>query len=474
MKDVELGSVPLDRLAGLLVPERRDRLDEVVRWGREVVDGRVVWHVNATATGGGVAEMLQALLAYTRGAGVDSRWVVLDGNSEFFTLTKRVHNLLHGSDGDGGELGDAERRVYEDVLRRETDALVERVGEGDIVILHDPQTAGMARPLAEAGVHVVWRCHVGKDDTSECTDAAWSFLRPYVEDAHAVVFSRQAYVPDWVPAERVRIIPPSIDPFSAKNEDMDSADVDAVLRCAGLVDVQDGHAGSCEFRRRDGGTGEVREYDDLIRGGQVVPGDARLVLQVSRWDRLKDMAGVLRAFADHLEDLPDDVHLMLCGPDVSGVTDDPEGAEVLEECAAIWEEQPEAARARMHLCTLPMDDIDENAHIVNALQRHATVVVQKSLVEGFGLTVTEPMWKGRAVIASKVGGIQDQIRHGECGLLLDDPCDLDGFARLLVALLADEDRCRQLGEAARERVRERYLGDLALIRYAELVRDLVG
>ena len=121
-----------------------------------------------------------------------------------------------------------------------------------------------------------------------------------------------------------------------------------------------------------------------------------------------------------------------------------------------------------------MDDSDENAIVVNALQRHAEVVVQKSLVEGFGLTVTEPMWKGRAVIASRVGGIQDQIVDGECGILLDDPHDLDRFAELLADLLADEERCRSLGEAARERVRERYLGDLSLIRYAEMIRDLFG
>ena len=476
MKDVELGTVPLDRLEELLLPERRERLAEVVEWGRELVDGRTVWHVNATATGGGVAEMLLALLAYTRGAGVDSRWVVLDGPEEFFALTKRIHNKLHGSEGDGGDLGDEERELYERVLAEETDALLERTKDGDVVVLHDPQTAGMARRLREAGAHVLWRCHVGKDDTDEHTDAAWSFLRPYVEDAEAVVFSREAYVPEWVDEDRVRIIPPSIDPFSAKNEEMDRDDVDAVLARTHLVDVDAGSSerGSYEFRRRDGGTGEVRERDDLVHGGQVVPADARLVLQVSRWDRLKDMEGVLRAFADHLDDLPDDVHLMLCGPDVSGVSDDPEGQEVLEECQRIWEDQPDETKARMHLCTLPMDDVDENAHVVNALQRHATVVVQKSIVEGFGLTVTEPMWKGRAVVASRVGGIQDQVEHGENGLLLDDPHDLDGFAALLAELLADDDECRRLGEAARESVRERFLGDLALIRYAELVRDLVG
>jgi trehalose synthase len=149
------------------------------------------------------------------------------------------------------------------------------------------------------------------------------------------------------------------------------------------------------------------------------------------------MDGVLRAFADHIEAMPSDVHLMLVGPDVSGVTDDPEGAEVFAECQTIWAAQDAGARARMHLCSLPMDDVDENARIVNALQRHADVVVQKSLVEGFGLTVTEPMWKGRAVIASRVGGIQDQIVDGECGLLLDDPRDLDTFARLLADLHAE-------------------------------------
>jgi trehalose synthase len=171
--------------------------------------------------------------------------------------------------------------------------------------------------------------------------------------------------------------------------------------------------------------------------------------------------------------MPSDVHLMLVGPDVSGVSDDPEGAAVFAECQEIWAEQPPAARGRMHLCSLPMDDVDENARIVNALQRHAAVVVQKSLVEGFGLTVTEPMWKGRPVLASRVGGIQDQIEDGESGLLLDDPRDRDEFARLLGDLLADPEQCERLGHAARERVRGRYLGDQALVRYAELLRTLL-
>lgn len=473
MREVELDSEPLATLAGLLAPEHAQELQETAASARAALEGRVMWHVNATASGGGVAEMLQALLAYTKGAGVDSRWLVLQGASEFFTLTKRIHNLLHGSPGDGGDLGERERELYETRLAPDIDDLVARVRPGDVVVLHDPQTAGMVDAVKEAGASVIWRCHVGKDDDDECTDRAWAFLRRYVEAADAVVFSRQAYVPTWVDAAKVRIIPPSIDPFSAKNVEMTPEDVAAVLTRTGLVDVHDGQAGSWTYQRRGGGTREVRELRGLIHGDQVVPGDARVVLQVSRWDRLKDMDGVLKAFADNLHAMPADVHLMLVGPDVTGVSDDPEGAAVFAECQSIWADQDPAARARMHLCSLPMDDVDENARIVNALQRHAAVVVQKSLVEGFGLTVTEPMWKGRAVLASRVGGIQDQIVDGEHGLLLDDPKDLTTFAWLLADLLNDDDQAARLGEAARERVRERYLGDQALVRYAALVRVLL-
>ena len=474
MREVQLSAESLSGLADLLSPERGARLRDVAQWGARLLDGRTVWHVNATATGGGVAEMLQALLSYTLDAGVDTRWLVLHGSPEFFTLTKRIHNLLHGSVGDGGPLGEEQRAAYEAALHTDADDLVAQVSEGDVVVLHDPQTAGMVAPVRAAGAHVVWRCHVGKDETDERTDRAWAFLRPYVEQADAVVFSRQAYVPDWVRPDVVRLIPPSIDPYSAKNVDLTSQDVTAVLRRVGLVDLPEPDDGSVAFTRRDGTDGQIRELRGLIHGGQVVPGEARVVLQVSRWDHLKDMAGVLRGFCDALGSMPDDVHLMLVGPDVLGVTDDPEGAAVFEECRAVWEELDGAARSRVHLCSLPMDDVDENARIVNALQRHASVVVQKSLVEGFGLTVTEPMWKGRPVLASRVGGIQDQIVDGESGVLLDDPEDLVRFGELLVALLEDPERAERLGVAARERVRERYLGDGALVRYAELIRDLPG
>jgi trehalose synthase len=472
MREVDIEPVPLQRLEQLLVPERAERLERTAAEARRVLAGRVVWNVNATASGGGVAEMLTALLAYTRGADVDTRWVVLDGNPSFFRITKRLHNLLHGSPGDGGSLGDSEREEYEAVLADNLDNLVPRIRPGDLVLLHDPQTAGMAAGIRAAGAHVVWRCHVGRDEPTDLTEVGWSFLQPYVSQAAATIFSRAAYAPEWVDPRRLRVIPPSLDPFSTKNAHLRPEDVGATLRQAGLVRTpSDG--GSLDFARRAGSTGTVRAHDTLVAAGGVVPGDARTVVQVSRWDRLKDMAGVLTGFTDGLSRLSPDVHLMLVGPDVQGVSDDPEGAEVLQECIDLWKALSADAQERVHLVSLPMDDVDENAHLVNALQRHAAVVVQKSLVEGFGLTVTEPMWKARPTLASEVGGIQDQIVDGESGRLLADPTDLDGFADLLASMLDDPSGSERMGLGARERVRDRFLGDRHLIQYAELFAELI-
>jgi trehalose synthase len=231
---------------------------------------------------------------------------------------------------------------------------------------------------------------------------------------------------------------------------------------------------SVEYTRRDGTPGLVRRHPDLLSGSEPPPPDAPLVLQVSRWDGLKDMPGVMRAFAEHVAPAHPEAHLMLVGPEVSGVSDDPEGAGILAACSALWAGLPDAVRPRCHLACIPMDDVDENAVIVNALQRHATVVVQKSLVEGFGLTVTEAMWKSRPVIASAVGGIRDQITDGHDGLLLPDPVDLEGLGERLMLLLKDPGLGDQLGTNAHERVRSQFLGDRHLIQYVDLFADLLG
>ena len=473
MRHVEVGALPLDQLAGLLSPERQERLRATADRARGLLGERVVWNVNATAQGGGVAEMLQSLLAYVHGAGIDTRWSVLRGDPEFFAVTKRLHNVLHGEPGDGGPLGDAEHEVYERVLAANLEAVVDEIDPDDIVLLHDPQTAGLVQGLKAAGAHVAWRCHIGRDEQNDLTRAGWGFLRPYLEPADAFVFSRREYVPDWVPQDRVWVIPPSIDPFSAKNQDLPREQVESVLVQVGLA--RDGvPRPAVTFARRDGRTDELRRHSGLVvTGTEPPPLSARTILQVSRWDRLKDMSGVLTGFAQHLEEIPSDVHLMLAGPDVTGVTDDPEGAQVLAECTEQWKQLPRATRDRVHLAALPMDDVDANALMVNALQRHAYAVVQKSLVEGFGLTVTEAMWKGRPVLASAVGGIRDQIRDGVDGLLVHDPHDLEEFASALDRLIADPDLAEKLGTAGRQRIEHAFLGDRHLAQYVDLFAAVI-
>lgn len=473
MREIEIHPVPIARLGSLLSPERADRLARVAVTAQGLLAGTTVWNISATAKGGGVAEMLQTLLAYGRGAQVDTRWLVLDGDDEFFTFTKRLHNLLHGSPGDGGAVGPSEQDHFARVSDHNLAMARQLIRPGDIVLLHDPQTAGMVDGLREQGARVIWRSHIGSDTSNSHTERGWSFLRDLLKGADGFIFSRQAYVPDWLPADRVAIIPPSIDPFSAKNTPLDDARVRASLSQAGLVSSGSSD-GRLDFARRGGSVGRVRPHRDLVLDGSPIPAQARLVAQVSRWDRLKDMAGVLNGFAGDIARLPPDVHLALIGPQTAGVADDPEGAEVLEECKALWSDLPDTTRHRVHLVCLPMDDVDENAHLVNALQHHARVVVQKSLVEGFGLTVTEAMWKARPVIASAVGGIQDQIEDGVHGLLIADAEDLSAYSSALERLLYDEDLAVELGQAARAHVRDRFLGDRHLIQYVELFGALMA
>src|SRR6476469_3718828 len=359
-------------------------------------------------------------------------------------------------------------------MARNLEVWQNRVRPGDIVLLHDPQTAGMAGALRDQGAHVVWRCHIGADRADGHAGRGWEFLRPFVEAADAYVFSRREYAPAWLPSSRVWVIPPSLDPFSAKNAPMTTDSIRGALHRAGIVEQLTGDD-TLAFVRRYGTACTVRAHHGLLLDeDRPLPPDAEVLLQVSRWDHLKDMAGVLTAFTDHLDLFPQNVHLLLVGPDVRGVTDDPEGAQVLEECRELRAGLPPSKRERAHLCCLPMDDVDENAHLVNALQRHATVVAQKSLMEGFGLTVTEAMWKHRPVVASAVGGIVDQIVDGVSGVLLDDPTDLERFATLAAGLFADPGRREQLGAAAHDRVLRQFLGDRHLMQYGELFTSLAG
>jgi trehalose synthase len=240
----------------------------------------------------------------------------------------------------------------------------------------------------------------------------------------------------------------------------------------GLVEGPPG-PGARVFQREDGSPGRVDRCADVVRLGRAPLYDTPLVVQVSRWDRLKDPVGVLHGYASLLDGQPPAAaELVLAGPNVKAVADDPEGPAIFEEVEAAWRRLPHAHRKRVHLALLPTADVEENAAIVNALQRHASVVVQKSLREGFGLTVTEAMWKARPVLASAVGGIRDQIESGVHGILLEDPTDLAAFAAALRDLLEDGERAARLGRNARDRVRERFLGVRSLVQYAELIEDL--
>jgi trehalose synthase len=311
----------------------------------------------------------------------------------------------------------------------------------------------------------MWRCHVGLDVANDHAREAWDFLRGYISDAHAFIFSRGGFAWEGLPRDRIAVIRPSIDAFAPKNAEQGSEQSLAILAAAGvLADSVDAYPA---FTRSDGTPGRVQRRAEMLEE-EPLTASVPVVMQVSRWDQLKDPLGVLGAFSGHVANRSD-AHLLLVGPSTAAVADDPEGAQVLDAVRAAWHELPGTVRRRAHVCSLPMEDVEENAAIVNALQRHAVVVVQKSLAEGFGLTVAEAMWKQRPVVASRIGGIRDQIEDGRSGVLLSQPRDLEQAGAAITALLANGERRRQMGIAAQRRVQQQFLGPHHLGRYFEVL-----
>ncbi|HVQ96513.1 MAG TPA: glycosyltransferase [Mycobacteriales bacterium] len=455
MYEAEVPPAPLDDFLHVLTPQQVARFEAAAARARDVLAGRTVWNISSTETGGGVAEMLHSLLGYVGAAGVSSRWLIISGDSRFFEITKRLHNAVHGFGDVRLVPGAADHGHYQQIQDTNLPGVLAAVRPGDLAVLHDPQPAGLVKPLQQAGLQVIWRSHIGRDQPNEQSTGAWDFIRRYVDSADAFVFSRPQYAPAWVPADRLRVIPPSIDPLSTKNRLLAAEEQLRILVEAGLL------------------AGNGAAPAGVVTGAPAPTPDTRLVVQVSRWDRLKDMAGVMAGFCLVAPDVPD-AHLMLVGPATAGVTDDPEGADVFAECVAAWQDLAEPVRSRVHLVSVPMVDVEKNAAVVNAIQRHASVVTQKSLVEGFGLTVAEAMWKARPVVASAVGGIQDQIRTNLDGLLLPDPTDLDHFGQTLRTVLTDDGLAHRLGVAAKARVHDQFLGDRHLTQYADLIESLLG
>jgi trehalose synthase len=245
----------------------------------------VIWNVNPTAKGGGVVEMLWPLLGYCRGAGVDARWAVISGQPDFFAITKRIHNRLHGFAGDGGPLADAEREVYEQTLAASARELAELVHPQDIVILHDRQTAGLAAAVRRTGATVMWRCHVGLDVVNEYAREAWDFLRDYVLDAHVFIFSRAGFAWEGLPRDRISVIRPSIDAFAPKNAEQAPEQSLAILATAAIL--ADRPEAYPTFMRSDGTPGRVERRAEMLEEDPFTT-DVPVVMQVSRWDQLKD------------------------------------------------------------------------------------------------------------------------------------------------------------------------------------------
>lgn len=420
---------------------------------RELV-GRTVWHVNTTALGGGVAELLRTTVPRHTAAGVKSRWLVTRGTPEFFVLTKQLHHMLHGMPGGKEMPTKQDAQHYAVVTTAHAEAVRRRTRLGDIVVLHDPQTLGLAPVLKRAGLHVIWRCHIGTRRASPFADAAWRFLGPYIDAVNEFVFSSAAYVPPVLAGRCVSIIPPAINSASPKCRPMLPQEITAVLCAIGL----------------QGGGGDATG-PDLTDAARVFQDEPLLaadptVVQISRWDPLKDMRGVLEAFAEHIADSTS-AHLVLAGPDPDEVADDLENRAVLDDVIDALVELPTFVRRRVHLVVLRLGMRDANALIVNALQRRATVVVQKSMEEGFGLAVTEAMYKCRPVVAAAVGGLLEQMTDREHGLLVP-PHDYAAFSAAVCELLDDPVLAAQLGAAAGSHCERTFLMDREDEQYAQL------
>jgi|DewCreStandDraft_2_1066082.scaffolds.fasta_scaffold00104_34 trehalose synthase len=444
--------------------------------------GRTVWMVNSTATGGGVAEMLPREVSLLRQLGVRAEWVVIvPGDPDFFRLTKRLHNLLHGQPA--GSLGPDDAALYARESEALGDALATALGPTDLLVVHDPQPLGAGAVVARrCHIPALWRCHIGLDRTTPETEAAWAFLRPWLAPYQRALFSLPAYVPAFL-AGRSGVLSPGIDPLATKNRPLDVPTVADGLARAGLAPAPPsiGAPPSAAPVLRLQPDGEFRPSES--------PSPLALpfrpsILQVSRWDRLKGFAPLLTGFqrlrqepgtfAPTAVDLVAETRLLLAGPDPRGVADDPEGADVLADIVAAYRALSPADRAAVAVLLLPMADPEDNARLVNVLQRSATVVAQNSLEEGFGLTVTEAMWKSRPVVAGAAAGPRAQIDPERTGWLVDRPDDPAAVARTLGAALADATERERRARAAHRAVWERFLLFRAVERWLEELAALAG
>lgn len=442
-------------------------LREEARITAPLLKGRTVWMVNSTAQGGGVAEMLPKMISMLRELGVDVRWEVIGSQRpEFFVLTKRLHNLIHGA-GDP-ELSSDDRDLYEAVSRTNAQQLETLVEPQDLLVIHDPQPLGAGALVKEAvGLPAIWRCHIGLDDRTRETCAAWKFLEPWALKFDHAVFSAPEYIPDFLTGN-AHVIHPAIDPLSHKNRELSPHKLQGIL-CNSALAIEHEPVLTPPFEfpaRRLSPSGEWLPAVQAAALGLLYRPS---IVQISRWDRLKGYGPLLEGFVRlkafvERSDLSDlhrrrlqILRLILGGPDPKSVADDPEGRQVIEELSRQVLALPEKIQKDVALISLPMESRKENALMVNALQRCATIVAQNSIQEGFGLTVTEAMWKRTPVLGSSACGIRQQIRDGIDGRLVRDPEDPEEIARALDEMLEDRMARDHYASNAQRRVHAQFL-----------------
>ncbi len=360
----------------------------------ERLKGKVIQHINSTSVGGGVAEILNRMVPLLKELGVDTRWDLIKGGEQFFEVTKKLHNVLHGRPG---EVTEEDLKIFMETSRKNIE---ETNTYGDIVFVHDPQPIALVnkKDPKNKGQKWIWRCHI---DVSNPRQRAWRFLREFVDKYDAAVFSAPAFS-QKLPVRQF-LISPSIDPLSDKNKELPQEKIDEVLK----------------------------KYN-IVR-------DKPIITQISRFDRLKDPVGVIEAYKQVKK--YNDCQLILAG---GGAADDPEGVKVLAEVREKAKDDPD-----IHVLLLPQNDID-----INALQRASDVIVQKSIKEGFGLTVAEGLWKAKPVVASHIGGIPLQIKHKYSGLLCHS---VEGAAFEIKQLLNSPHYAKKLGENGKEHIKNNYL-----------------
>jgi trehalose synthase len=359
----------------------------------EKLKGRVIQNINSTAVGGGVAEILSRMLPLMRDLGVDFRWDLIKGDEKFFVITKKFHNALHGVEV---EISDEEISYFLEINQKNAQEIF---FSGDIVFIHDPQPIALIEKKHELPNKWLWRCHI---DFSKPIPALWNFLRPFIERYDAAVFSAPAFARELL--TRQVLVSPSIDPLSDKNKDLPEESVNQVFERFGV---------------------------DRSRP---------VITQISRFDYLKDPVGVIKAYRMAKKYV--DCQLILAG---GGATDDPEGMKILE----MVKNEAENDKDIFILFLPPGSDVE-----INALQRGSSIILQKSLKEGFGLTVAEALWKAKPVIASAVGGIPLQITHKFSGILAHS---IEGTAYWIKQLIHEPEYAKKLGVNGREHIKDNFL-----------------